>query len=218
MEVDFEHLVLPILAGIIGWIFKGYFTKKGGNLADLETKKQIAFLAEQGKNQATKHDIAEITKIIEDVKHEVNLAASNKLSLLKEERDVILNFLDKAAACHFASGDMAIYKHEGRELKMEIDKRELLFKDLLYAQARFDIYITDTKLLNLKQRLKMNLYRHHNNALLKATTNLTFDQKIQEANSIFPPMVEEYQIIYKEFTIAAHLHVYSLFNLTTSNL
>lgn len=54
-----------------------------------------SYFGEKGKNIATKEDIEDITKLVENVKNRIHYTTQSKLSFQIEERNALINFYEK---------------------------------------------------------------------------------------------------------------------------
>ena len=70
-----------IIAGILGFLFRGYFG---------------SYVSEKGKNLATKEDIAQITAQIENVKASIQTLAQLKTDYEQQRRHWLLSFYDSS--------------------------------------------------------------------------------------------------------------------------
>lgn len=84
-------LELAIIALLI--IGKGYFSKKGENVAIVEDSRNISYESKKGENLATKEDIEELTRRIELVKNEISFENQRKHDFINQRTNRLLNIL-----------------------------------------------------------------------------------------------------------------------------
>ena len=84
-------LELAIIALLI--IGKGYFSKKGENVAIVEDSRNISYESKKGENLATKEDIEELTRRIELVKNEISFENQRKHDFIYQRTNRLLNIL-----------------------------------------------------------------------------------------------------------------------------
>ncbi len=130
-----------------------------------------AYFIEKGKNLATKEDIGEITKKVEEVrveftdktetlKSELQILSSTKLNLISEERQALLDFHDKffywfEMCINVSFGNIDTFKNE--EINLYLQKMsEAQFRSGV-CEARMELFINDIELLTLKNDLKIAL-------------------------------------------------------------
>ena len=65
------------------WI-EAFSKRKGENAADIDDNREKFYEAEKGKNLATKEDIEEITKSIEQIKNEISYENLRKHNAIQE--------------------------------------------------------------------------------------------------------------------------------------
>ena len=87
-------LFLLLLIGEVIMVFLLAFTRKvSENNADILQNQQKYYESEKGKNLATKEDIKEITKKVEEVKTEVSLSKQKTYEIQQEQERVLLGIL-----------------------------------------------------------------------------------------------------------------------------
>lgn len=90
-------LFLLVLVGEVILLFMVGFTKRASeNNADILLNQQKYYESEKGKNLATKEDIEDITKKVEEVKTTVSLSKQNEYDLKMEQERILLGILDDA--------------------------------------------------------------------------------------------------------------------------
>lgn len=79
------------VAFILTYFFYPYIKKRAETLAEQRAAKKTAYNEEKGKNAATKEDIEEITKKIEDVKAEISFANQRKHERIVAQENCLLD-------------------------------------------------------------------------------------------------------------------------------
>lgn len=82
MTLALLMLVLLMQAGLI-WIV-AFSRRKGENAADFDDNREKYYEAEKCKNLATKEDIEQITKSIENIKNEISYENLRKHNAIQE--------------------------------------------------------------------------------------------------------------------------------------
>ena len=81
-----------VMVGCLLWI-EAFSKRKGENAADIDDNREKYYEAEKGKNLATKEDIEEITKSIEQIKNEISYENLRKHNAIQERERRFLNVL-----------------------------------------------------------------------------------------------------------------------------
>ena len=74
------------------WIIS-FSKRKGENAADIDDNREKYYEAEKGKNLATKEDIEQITKSIENIKNKISYENLRKHNAIQEREKRFLNVL-----------------------------------------------------------------------------------------------------------------------------
>lgn len=82
------------------------------NNADILQKRYKEYEAEKGKNLATKEDIEEITKKVEEVKVEVSLAHQQKYESIKEQKLLLIDILNDVIKITQAQNKLLLYLYD----------------------------------------------------------------------------------------------------------
>lgn len=107
--VVFVILILSQLA----CIYLVNHTKRiAANNADILQNREKEYEAEKGKNLATKEDIEEITKKVEEVKVEVSLAHQQKYESIKEQKQLLIDILNDATKITQAQNKLLLYLYD----------------------------------------------------------------------------------------------------------
>jgi hypothetical protein len=80
-----------VLAFLLTYFFYPYIKKRAETLAEQRAAKKTAYNEEKGKNAATKEDIEEITRKIEEVKSEISYANQRKHERIVEQERCLLD-------------------------------------------------------------------------------------------------------------------------------
>lgn len=106
-----EILIFVLLiVGEVSCIYLVNNTKQlAKNNADILQNRDKEYEAEKGRNLATKEDIEEITKKVEEVKAEVSLAHQQKYDLLLEQKQLLIAVLNDATKITQAQNKLALY-------------------------------------------------------------------------------------------------------------
>ncbi|MBQ8457186.1 MAG: hypothetical protein IJ540_06250 [Prevotella sp.] len=91
MSIVLLILVLVMQACLM-WM-SAYSKRKGENAADIDDNREKYYEAEKGKNLATKEDIEQITKSIEQIKSEISYENLRKHNAIQERERRFLNVL-----------------------------------------------------------------------------------------------------------------------------
>lgn len=80
--------------------------------ADLFTERDLAYEEEKGKNLATKEDITEITRKVEDVKTEISLSKQKRYEQLIEQERILLGILNEASKISQSQNRIILYLYD----------------------------------------------------------------------------------------------------------
>ena len=105
MVLQIISLVLSLF--IVGLVF--FYQRTVENLADLYAARDKSYEEEKGKNIATKEDIAEITKQIENVKAEISFENQRKKEYIDERKKHLVNVLYYAEKIQMSQNRLFIY-------------------------------------------------------------------------------------------------------------
>jgi len=156
-----EFLKQPVVIQTIILIFSTF----------LLLKLRLNYHKEKDKNQATKEDIGDITKIVESVKTdllykteelkaELSLTNQHKLNWKASERDAIINYNKEITAWIYAITriDFAFYDIDNYKKLLEIEPnlKQLVYKVDL-ADGNLSIFMLDPNISNIKGNLTKNI-------------------------------------------------------------
>lgn len=131
--------VLIILLGLYLAFFKSYFQEKG-------------------KNLATKEDIEEITRKVENIKNELLYSTQTKLSLKSEERISLVTCYEKynywlnTIVDAYFGGINEENKSKLKDLQDKIDEAKFQYE---MAEGRMELFVNNEELTKLRVELKL---------------------------------------------------------------
>ena len=94
------------------YLYSLLYKKIAENNADILQNRDKAYQSEKGKNLATKEDIEEITKKVEEVKTEVSLAQQQKYNLLIEQKQLLVDILNDVTRIMQAQNKLLLYLYD----------------------------------------------------------------------------------------------------------
>lgn len=100
-------LIFVIEIVIIGLII--YYQRTVKNWADIDTARDLNYEAEKGKNLATKDDIADITRQIEQVKSEISFENQRKKEFIDERKSHLVQLLYYAEKIQMYQNRLYLY-------------------------------------------------------------------------------------------------------------
>ena len=105
--------VVLLLLGELACLYLVNHTKKlAENSADILQNRAKEYEAEKGKNLATKEDIEEITKKVEEVKTEVSLSKQKKYEQLAEQERILIEILNEATKISQTQNKLVLYLYD----------------------------------------------------------------------------------------------------------
>ena len=105
-------IVLLIIGEFASLYLSGTAKKLGENNADILQNRMKEYESEKGKNLATKEDIAEITKKVEDVKTEISLSKQKRYEQLAEQERILLGILNEASKVSQSQNKIILYLYD----------------------------------------------------------------------------------------------------------
>lgn len=117
-------LILSIvMVGCLLWI-EAFAKRKGENAADIDDNRSKYYEAEKGKNLATKEDIEQITKSIEQIKNEISYENLRKHNAIQERERRFLNVLHIAEKIQMQQALVyfSMYQVENASIMIDIIK------------------------------------------------------------------------------------------------
>ncbi len=106
-------IIFVVLIGEIGCIYvSGVVRKASENRADILQNRIKDYESEKGRNLATKEDIEEITKMVEEVKAVVSLSNQKRHDQLAEQERILLGILFDATKIAQSQNKMILYLYD----------------------------------------------------------------------------------------------------------
>lgn len=105
--------IILLLLGEFACLYLVNHTKKlAENTADILQNRAKEYEAEKGKNLATKEDIEEITKKMEEVRTEVSLSKQKKYERLNEQERILVDILNEATKISQSQNKLVLYLYD----------------------------------------------------------------------------------------------------------
>lgn len=106
-------LIAILIIGELACIYLVNYTKRlAQNNADILQNRDKEYEAEKGRNLATKEDIEEITKKMEEVRTEVSLSKQQKYDSIIEQKQLLLGLLNDANIITQAHNKLLLYLYD----------------------------------------------------------------------------------------------------------
>lgn len=144
-------LVLLMQAALL--CIEAFSKRKGENAADIDDNREKFYEAEKGKNLATKEDIEQITRSIEQIKNEISYKNLRKHNAIQERERRFLNILHIAEIIQMQQALVfySMYQVENADVMINAIKEtnELLME----MDHEYRLIITSYKDLNALQNL-----------------------------------------------------------------
>ncbi len=106
--IDGVLLFLILCVGALELFLKRHIKR----IADLLTERNMSYESKKGKNLATKEDIEEITKKVEEVKTEVSLSKQQKYNNILEQKHLLIGLLNDATIITQAQNKLLLYMYD----------------------------------------------------------------------------------------------------------
>ena len=157
MTIVIQTLINALLLIILGFVIKNYLP---------------SYFHEKGKNLATKEDISDITKIVEQVKNEfisetellktkLQFQSSQKQLLLNEERNVLLYFYEQVTCwqhlCQDLTSATSYFDNDIQRIRSYQMKLNSVSFNSYTALARVKLFIDEAKINELALQLLLEL-------------------------------------------------------------
>lgn len=143
-------------AGLL-WI-EAFSKRKGENAADIDDNRAKNYEAEKGKNLATKEDIEQITKSIEQIKNEISYENLRKHNAIQERERRFLNVLHIAESIQMQQAMVfySMYQVENADIMRDsIKETNTLLMELDHEYRLILASYKDVKALqNLEEMVK----------------------------------------------------------------
>ena len=106
-------IIIFLLLGELACIYLVYHTQQiAKNNADILQNREKEYEAEKGKNLATKEEIEDITKKVEDVKTAVSFSKRKKYEQLAEQEKVLIDILYEATNIFQSRDKLILYLYD----------------------------------------------------------------------------------------------------------
>lgn len=119
--LDVIVIVVQILLFVTSCFTINYVKQRANNLADILQNRRKTYESEKGKNLATKEDIAEITKSIEQVKSEISLKNQWEQEHISKREQRLINILYIAERIVMSYNCIYLYSHNGKNISKLFD-------------------------------------------------------------------------------------------------
>lgn len=116
----------------------------------------IAYVKEKGRNIATQEDIGKITSTVESIKTDLQIALKNKLDLIDDQRQTLLDYY--IGYHHFVEDSLNIRTEymddplKCREMRSKISEGEI---QLRLFEAKIELFAYDEKLIQIIYNLNL---------------------------------------------------------------
>ena len=110
--IEILLIALLVLGNLLSLYLSSTAKRLGENNADILQNRIKEYESEKGKNLATKEDIAEITKKVEDVKTEISLSKQKRYEQLAEQERVLLGILNEALQVSQSQNKIILYLYD----------------------------------------------------------------------------------------------------------
>ena len=138
-----------VVAFLLTYFFYPYITKRAETLAEQRAAKKTAYNEEKGKNAATKEDIAEITRKIEDVKSEISFANQRKHERIVEQEKCLIDIAHYSNLIGNMSSRLSVYltyQSDRSKIDKFLEDLDGYETNLIYNRNRALISIDDEEL------------------------------------------------------------------------
>lgn len=110
--IEILLIALLVLGELLSLYLSSTAKQLGKNNADILQNRMKEYESEKGKNLATKEDIAEITKKVEDVKTEISLSKQKRYEQLAEQERILLEILNEASKISQSQNKIILYLYD----------------------------------------------------------------------------------------------------------
>lgn len=107
--IEIILIVLLVLGNMLSLYLLSTIKRLGENSADILQNRTKEYESEKGKNLATKEDIAEITKKVEDVRIEISLSKQKRYEQLAEQERILFGILHEASLVSQSQNKIILY-------------------------------------------------------------------------------------------------------------
>lgn len=137
------------VAFILTYFFYPYIKKRAETLAEQRAAKKKAYNEEKGKNAATKEDIEEITRKIEEVKTEISFANQRKHERIVEQEKCLIDIAYYSNLICNMSSRLTVnltYQSDRSKIDKFLEDLDSYESNLIYNRNRALISIDDVEL------------------------------------------------------------------------
>ena len=110
--IEILLIALLVLGELLSLYLSSTAKRLGENNADILKNRLKEYESEKGKNLATKEDIEEITKKVEDVKTEISLSKQKHYEQLAEQERILLAILNEASQVSQSQNKIILYLYD----------------------------------------------------------------------------------------------------------
>lgn len=110
--IMYALLIILFLCELLSIYFSALSKQYGKNTADILQNREKSYESEKGKNLATKEDIQEITKKVEDVKSVVTLSNQKRYERMTEQEHILLKILHEATKILQSQNKLLLYLYD----------------------------------------------------------------------------------------------------------
>lgn len=110
--IEILLIALLVLGELLSLYLSSTAKRLGENNADILQNRLKEYESEKGKNLATKEDIEEITKKVEDVKTEISLSKQKRYEQLAEQERILLAILNEASQVSQSQNKIILYLYD----------------------------------------------------------------------------------------------------------
>lgn len=177
-------------------VYLHYRTKKTAeNNADILQNRAKEYEAEKGRNLATKEDIEDITKKVEEIKIEVSLAQQQKYNLLIEQKQLLIDILNDTTKITQAQNKLLLYLYDTSSRKRLDELVEYISNTLTHFYHLCNLVRVTVPIENIDKHIEnlsviVTLYGSHisvtatNAASIVEQFNNEFDYALHQASTV----------------------------------
>lgn len=155
------------------------------NLSDLLTARKKEYESEKGRNLATKEDIAEITKSIEEVKSSVAISSQRRYEQKKEQEKLLIDILRDANEVAVSRNKLMYYQYDTTSrarLDALVDSINDCLIRLAYESNLAEAYVDAEGIHRVINQLEAAVSAFGIEICVDATNSATFISQIIESN------------------------------------
>ena len=174
-----------ILINFLIALFVFFLQRTFKNLSDLLTERKKEYESEKGKNLATKEDIAEITKSIEEVKNSVAFSSQRRYEHKIEQEKLLINILRDANEVAVSRNKLMYYQYDTTSrarLDALVDSVNDCMIRLAYECNLAEAYVDAEDIHSIINQLEAAVSAFGIEICVDATNSATFISQIIESN------------------------------------